>query len=169
MKRLYATVDPEEAQTLRTLLRDQGIESTLGHEGGGVTFGLPTDEASIAINVRDEDAAAAAEALARHFEKRDAEEAAPEAPEPPSPEESAAFEAKVKRRSSRWRFWELVIYFLPGIGALMMLFELPWQMVVGGAAGVLSIVALIWVLDLIAENKKGPPPDAGDGPVQKSS
>lgn len=53
MKRLYATTDPTEAELLRALLRDAGID------------------------VADQDAPAAAELLAAHFEKQDAGEAGP--------------------------------------------------------------------------------------------
>ena len=172
VKRLYATTDLTEAELLRALLRDQGIESTLGHEGGGVAFGIPTDEASIAINVRDEDAPAAAEALARHFEKTATEdmEADPEAPAI-QPGEFDLFEeqAKAKRRYFKRRFLILLITCPVVVLAPAVAFDQPWKMAVGAAAGVLSLVAFIWFLDLIAENTMGPPPESGDGPRQKSS
>jgi hypothetical protein len=94
MKRLYATADLTEAELLRALLRDQGIESSLDNTGGDVlAVGLPTAAAPIGINVSDEHAPAAEEALARHFEKKDTEEleADPGAPPALTPEESACF------------------------------------------------------------------------------
>jgi len=171
MKRLYATTDLTEAELLRALLRDQGIESSLDNShGAAFAVGLPTAAVPIGINVRDEDAPAAAEALARHFEKKDAEEMEPdpEAPPPLTPEESAAFEAKVKRRVYWKRLFLLMIFFWPGIFYLSGMFDKPWQQLAGAAAGILSLVAFIWVVDVIAENKTDPPPDAGSGSVEKS-
>ena len=152
MKRLYATTDPHEAELLRKLLRDQGIESTLENDGG--------------IHVKDEDAPSAAEALAGHFEKQEAHS---EAPPPLTPEEDAAFEAKAKRRVYSKRLFLLLIFFWPGIFAIAAFFDEPWQMALGAAAGVLSLAAFIWVVDLIAENKTDPPPDSGNGSVEKPS
>lgn len=163
VKRLYATVDPAEAQALRELLRGQGIESTVGHEDGALAFGFPTDEVPIAINVRDEDAPAAAEALARHFEQKTAEY-----PDPLPAEQSVPAKEESPRRFGR-RLLMLLIFFFPGVLGLALSFDEPWQMALAGAAGVLSLVAFIWVVDLIAENKTGPSPETGDGPEQKSS
>jgi hypothetical protein len=64
MKRLYGTTDPAEAEAIRALLKDAGIESTFDPEGLG-------------IHVRDEDAPKAAEVLAAHFEKQDPRETPP--------------------------------------------------------------------------------------------
>ena len=172
VKRLYATTDLTEAELLRALLRDRGIESWADNAGSAsLAVGIPTAAVPIGINVSDEDAPAAAEALARHFENRQSEEMEPdpEAPEPLSPEESAAFEAKIKKRSARWRFWELFIYGLPGIIVLVVMFEKPWQMALAGTAGVFSIFALLWVFDLIAENRTGPSPESGNGPAKDPS
>lgn len=176
MKRLYATTDLTEAQVLRALLRDQGIESTLDNEGGAAyAIGMPTAAVPIGINVRDEDAPAAAEAMARHFEKKDAEdmESDPEAPPPLPPEESAAFEEKVRKQAVRNRFLLLLIFFLPMIVASAASFtDEPWHFWVAAAVGVASIVSLIWFVDLIGEGRKnrtGPPPVSGDGPAERSS
>ena len=172
MKRLYATTDLTEAELLRALLRDQGIESSLDNSAGAaLAIGLPTPAVPIGINVSDEDAPAAAEALARHFEKKDAEEMEPdpEAPPPLMPEESAAFEVKVRRRVYWKRLLLLMVFFWPGIFFVSGMFVEPWQQLLGGAAGILSLVAFIWVLDVIAENKTNPPPDAGDGSAEKPS
>ena len=149
VKRLYATLNTAEAQRLRALLKDQGIDATLEADGG--------------IHVRDEDAPAAAEALARHFEKETGAEAAP------PPEESAALEAKARRRVYGKRLFLLLILFWPGILYLAWFFDEPWKKVTAGAAGVLSLVAFIWVVGVIAENKTGPSPESGDGPVDDSS
>ena len=157
MKRLYATTDLTEAELLRALLRDQGIESSLDNEGGAAyAVGMPTSAVPVGINVRDEDAPAAAEALARHFEKQDSREMEPdpEAPPPLTPEESAAFDARVHRPHFGRRLFLLVVFFFPGIFGLAFSFPEPWQMALAGAAGVLSLAALVWVLDLIAESRK---------------
>lgn len=117
MKRVYATVDPVEAEVLCALLRDAGIEPAMDD----ATMPLLNTPAARAIHVRDEDAAAAAEVLARHFEKNDLNtEDDPEAPEPPRPDESANFEKQIARKKS-WRrpvlfhlgsaFWCLWIYY----------------------------------------------------------
>jgi hypothetical protein len=172
VKRLYATTDLAEAEILRALLRDEGIESTLDNEGGAaLAVGLPSAAVPIGINVSDADAPAAAEALARHFEKKDAEdmEADPEAPPPLTPEESASFQAKAGRRSFSRRFLILLFFFMPAIVGMALTFGEPWHAAVAATAGVLSIVALIWVVDLIAENRTGPSPTSGDGPAEKSS
>jgi len=172
VKRLYATTDLVEAEVLRALLRDQGIESTLDNEGAAAfAVGVPSAAAPIGINVSDEDAPAAAEALARHFEKTDAAdtEPDPDAPPPLTPEESAAFEAKVKRRVFSKRLFLLLIFFWPGIFIVAGFFDEPWQKWVGGAVGVLSLAAFIWFVDLIAENKTGPSPESGDGPAKSPS
>lgn len=150
MKRLYGTTDPAEAEQLRALLKAQGIETTLEPDGG--------------IHVRDEDAPAAAEALARHFEK----ETGSEAP-PPAPGESPEHD---HRRRFRRRLLLLLILFFPGVLAFAMWFPELWQKALAGAAGILSLAAVVWVADLIAEsreNKTGPPPDSGSGPVDDSS
>jgi hypothetical protein len=43
VKRLYATIDLTEAEILRALLRDQGIESALDNEGGAaLAVGVPS-------------------------------------------------------------------------------------------------------------------------------
>jgi hypothetical protein len=175
MKRLYATTDLTEAELLRALLRDQGIESSLDNTGGAaLAVGLPTAAVPIGINVSDEDAPAAVEALARHFEKENAEEmeADPDAPPPLTPEESARFEAKVKRVRFWRRFFLLLVFFFPAILGLVVSFSELWQMAAAGTAGVFSLVALIWVVDLIAESRESkadPPPVSGDGPAGRPS
>jgi hypothetical protein len=84
MKRLYATTDPTEAELLRAYLRDEGIESMLDNEGGAAyAVGLPTGAVPLGINVSDQDAPAAAEALGRYFEKEmGPSERAPSEPAP---------------------------------------------------------------------------------------
>ena len=59
-----------EAEILRTLLRDAGIESTLDEDGG--------------IHVSSEHAAAGAEALAAHFERQEGGPTAPAREEKPA-------------------------------------------------------------------------------------
>lgn len=86
MKRLYATTDPIEAELLRVYLRDEGIETTLDNEGGAAyAIGLPTGAVPLGINVADEDAPAAAEALGRYFEKEMGEASARSRDEASSP------------------------------------------------------------------------------------
>jgi len=52
VKRLYATTDLTEAELLRALLRDQGIESSLDNSAGAaLAVGLPTAAVPIGINV----------------------------------------------------------------------------------------------------------------------
>jgi hypothetical protein len=63
----------------------------------------------------------------------------------------------------------LIVFFWPGIFLLAGMFDEPWKKLAGVAAGILSLVAFIWVLDVIAENRTGPPPESGDGPAKKSS
>jgi hypothetical protein len=46
------------------------------------------------------------------------------------------------------------VFFFPGILGLALSFPEPWQMTLAGAAGVLSLVAFIWVLDLIADSRE---------------
>ena len=70
MKRLYGTTDPAEAEILRALLRDAGIESTLDEDGG--------------IHVSNEHAAAGAEALAAHFERQEGGPSAPASEDKPA-------------------------------------------------------------------------------------
>jgi hypothetical protein len=169
MKRLYATTDPTEAEILRALLRDAGIESTLDNEGGAAyAVGLPTGAVPLGITVADGDAAAGAEVLAAHFEKQTVMEDDPEAPPPPTPEESARFEEKVRRDSAKMRR-RLAQFFLI-LGALSGLAGASvgsWEgaLVVGGSC--VGLVALVWFVSLLAEpdgREKGPAPRTGDGP-----
>jgi hypothetical protein len=81
MKRLYGTTDATEAETLRALLKEAGIDSTFDPEGLG-------------IHVRDEDAPKAAEVLAAHFEKQDPREATP----PPEEEKPAGWLSRLIQR-----------------------------------------------------------------------
>ena len=74
MKRLYGTTDPAEAEDICILLRAKGIEPNLDRGDG---------TGPIDIQVRDEDAAGAAEALARHFELQDPGASADPPPEDP--------------------------------------------------------------------------------------
>ena len=75
MKRLYGTTDPAEAEAILVLLRDRGIAPILDRgEGPG----------PISIDIRDEDAAPAAEALAQHFERLDPRPPGQSAPEEPA-------------------------------------------------------------------------------------
>ena len=153
MKRLYATTDPTEAEILRALLRDAGIESTLDNEGGAAyAVGLPTGAVPLGINVIDADAAAAAEVLAAHFEKQTVMEDDPEAPPPLTPEESAQFEEKVRRDSAKMRrrlgqFFLLLAGVSGGAGASTG----SWQAALIGAGSVIGLVALVWFVSLLAE------------------
>lgn len=154
MKRLYATTDPAEAEILRALLRDAGIESALDNEHGAVfAIGLPTSISPIGINVSDEDAAAASEILAAHFAKHPLPmDDDPEAPEPPSLDETATFEAKVRSGKSRGRFW-LAFFLLLPLGTIVVVSALggDWSKAVaalGLLAGILALGAgfetLVW-------------------------
>jgi hypothetical protein len=162
MKRLYATTDPAEAEILRALLRDAGIESTLDNEGAAAyAVGLPTGAVPLGINVVDGDAAAAAEVLAAHFQGQTVMEDDPEAPPPIPPEESARFEEKVRRDSARMRR-RLAQFFLL-LGALSGLAGASvgsWQgaLFVGGAC--FGLIALVWFVSLLAE-----PDEKGKGPA----
>lgn len=157
MKRLYATTDPIEAELIRALLRDRGIESDLDNEGGAsLAVGLPTGAVPLGINVSDEDAAAAAETLAAHFEKQQAQETEddPDAPAPLSEAESADFERKVRRSGSRMRYWLVFFYLLPGaIGALVGAALGNWKGAALAAGGVGGLIALGWFLNLLTESQ----------------
>jgi hypothetical protein len=145
MKRLYATTDPAEAQILRALLRDAGIETSLDNEGGAdYAIGLPTSVAPLGLNVSDEDAAAAAEILAAHFEKLPLPmEDDPEAPEPLSLEESASFEAKVRAKRPRGRFWLAFFLLLPTtVAAVVCALRGEWTIAAIAAGMLVGILAL---------------------------
>ncbi len=164
MKRLYATTDPTEAEILRALLRDAGIETTLDNAGGAdFVGGLPISAVPLGINVGDEDAAAAVEILAAHFEKHPLPtDDDPEAPEPLSVEESASFEAKVRQSKPRGRFWLAFVLLLPtAVAALSAAItgNAREAAVYGGAlVGILALgmgfEALIWP----RLKRKGPAP-----------
>ncbi|MBV8879843.1 MAG: DUF2007 domain-containing protein [Planctomycetaceae bacterium] len=145
MKRLYATTDPAEAAILRALLRDAGIESRLDNEGGAdYAIGLPTSVAPLGIDVGDEDAPAAAEILAAHFEKQPLPgDDDPDAPAPLSPEETATFEAKVLRGRSKGRFWLAFFLLLPlAVTALSSALRGDGRLAAAAAALLVGIVAL---------------------------
>jgi hypothetical protein len=165
MKRLYATTDAVEVEVLRALLRDRGIESSLDNEGGAtLALGLPTGAVPLGINVADEDAAAAAEALAGHFEKQQAADTEddPEAPAPLSSEESEAFERRVRRGRPRLRFWLAFFWLLPAaVAALVRAAEGDWTAAMLAAGAVLALIAVGWTIHLLAESrvkKKEPAP-----------
>ena len=164
MKRLYATTDPTEAKILRALLRDAGIETTIDNEGGADYIGgLPISAVPLGINVGEEDAAAAAEILAAHFEKHPFPmDDDPEAPEPLSAEESASFEAKVRESKPRGRFWLAFVLLLPtAVAALSYTLAGKWAgaavfggMLVGTIAMGIGFETLIWP----RLKRKGPAP-----------
>lgn len=163
MKRLYATTDPAEAELLRALLRDAGIESTLDNEyGAPYAIGLPTAAVPLGINVGDSDAAQAAEILAGHFEKTEPADLVPDpdAPPPPSTEESAAFEERVHRNSAKWRFRLALVYLLPGaITALVLAFLGEWTGAAFSGGATAGLIALGWFVQLLLESrseKNGP-------------
>lgn len=160
MKRLYATTDLAEAQILRALLRDAGIESSLDNEAGAAfAIGLPTSAAPLGINVSDEDAAAAAEVLAAHFEKQTVMEDDPEAPPPLTPEESAAFDEKVRRGRPRRRWWmALLLLLFPGAAGTILA---SWGardalLITLAAAG--ACLATVWFVNLLGEKEDGSAP-----------
>lgn len=139
MKRLYATIDAVEAEVLRALLRDRGIESALD-EGDDVN----------AILVRDEDAAAAAETLAEHFEKL---EGGRETREPTAVEKKDRGPKSILSRAG-------CLFLCGGWGIIpfgLMWYGATWQAAALIAGGILSLVAFVWILDLVAE-KKDPTP-----------
>src|SRR4051812_44320484 len=112
MKRIWTTTDPTEAELVRARLRDAGIESALDNQGGAqYAVGLPTSVSPLGIDVADEDAAEAEKILSSPVSEGEPD---PEAPEPLSAEESAAFEAKVRRGNRRWGRRLVYVYFLPG-------------------------------------------------------
>lgn len=139
MKRVYATLDPVEAEVLRALLRDAGIESAIDSQGGAAfVVGLPSSP--LGIHVSDEDAASAAEILGRHFEKKDAEtEPDPEAPPPMTPEESEEFERQVQKGKPRRRFWlALILAAFAGLWIIVYAVAGNWQRVGLGVGGLLA-------------------------------
>jgi hypothetical protein len=154
MKSVYTTTDPIEAEVLRALLRDAGIESTL-ENGGGADFaiGMSTSAVPLGIGVVDEDAQEASDILARHFGRRAPEGPAdPEAPEPLSEEESAAFEEKVRRGNRRWARWLVYVYFLPGAVFLIVLVVTGhFEGALMTAAGLASLLAVGWFVNLLLE------------------
>lgn len=160
MKRLYGTTDPIEAELLRALLRDAGIESTLDNQNGAAyAIGLPTSVSPLGIDVSDEDAPAAADVLARHFEKRQAEdlEADPEAPTPLSDEEAAGFEDLIRRGAPRRRFYLAFFYLLPGVVTALVFAYLGQWLAAGIAGGaVLGLVAFAAIVDALAKKKPAP-------------
>jgi len=107
MKRICSTPDLAEAELLRGLLRLAEIESTLsGRDRGAYSIlsGMP-----VGIDVSDEDAERAEAILKPYYDKAEPEEeVGAEEPEPLSPEESAAFEAKVRGRDPL-RGWRLLV------------------------------------------------------------
>lgn len=145
MKRLYATTDPAEAEILRALLRDAGIESRLDNSGAAdYAIGLPTSVTPLGITVSDEDAAPAAEILAAHFEKHPLPtEDDPEAPEPMSLDETATFEAKVRSGKSKGRFWLAFFLLLPtAVAALSFALQGEWGRAAAAVGLLAGIVAL---------------------------
>jgi len=158
MKRLYATTDPTEAELIRVLLREKGIDSDLDNEGGAAyAIGFPTAAVPLGINVRDEDAADAVELLARHFEQKEAEAGAE-----PAPGKSTEFEEKVRQERPRKRLLWALIFLLPNA---------VWPLVLSlrgefglGAIAVLLLLGLLgiaWGIHALAGlglKKKGPAP-----------
>jgi len=160
MKRLYGTTDPIEAELLRALLRDAGIESTLDNQNGAAyAIGLPTSISTLGINIKDEDAEAAVDILARHFEKKQAEdlEDDPDAPPPLSDEESARFEEQVRRGAPRRRFYLAFFYLLPGaFTALVFALLGRWTAARISVGAVMGVIAFAWFVDLLARKKPAP-------------
>lgn len=96
MKRVYATTDPIEAEVLRALLRDAGVESMLENRGSAdFAIGMSTSAVPLGTGVSDEDAQEAVDILARHIGHRPPE--GPPDPRPPNPS------ARRRARSSRRR------------------------------------------------------------------
>lgn len=162
MKRLYSTTDPTEAEILRAMLRDAGIESTLDNEGGAdYAIGMPISVSPLGIHVSDEDAATGAEILAAHFEKKPlATEDDPDAPPEMSLDESAVFEAKVRDGRSKGRFWLAFFLLLPtAVWAVSMLLSGNGIGAAVGAGVLIGAVGIGWLLHVLAKpaaQKKGP-------------
>ena len=153
MKLLYGTTDLTEAELIRAHLRDAGIESTLDNEhGAAYAIGLPTAASPLGIYVRDEDAAEAAEILALHFEKKEeAVEDDPDAPPPLTPEESAAFEERVRRGKPRRRLWLVLFWALPNVAGLLSA-ALTGNFMLAGLLLVtlLCFVGILWAINALA-------------------
>ena len=170
MKLLYGTTDLTEAELIRAHLRDAGIESTLDNQhGAAYAIGLPTAAAPLAIYIRDEDAAEAAEILALHFEKKvDDGEPDPDAPPPLTPEESAKFEEQVRKGKPRRRFWLAFVYFFPAVlGALCYALAGDLKFAVVLLVTVLGGLGILWAINELAglgRKRKEPAPDGERAP-----
>lgn len=162
MKRLYATTDPVEAELLRALLRDAGIESLLDNQGGAsYAIGLPVSVSPLGIDVADEDAAEAAEILGRHFSNGAAEgDPDPDAPDPLSPDEDAQFKERVRLGNRRWGSRLAVIYLLPvGLTGIYYLLRGIWPGVWASIGVLAGFIALGWFINAVvkpAAKEKGP-------------
>lgn len=166
MKRVWTTTDPTEAELVRARLRDAGIESFLDNQGGTqYAIGLPTSVSPLGIDVADEDAADAAEILSRPAGEGEPD---PEAPAPLSAEESAAFEAKVRRGNRRWGRWLVYVYFGPTALAFLVAIlraDLRAAALAGGA--IAGMLAVIWFVNMLVEGqvkKEGPASSSNAGP-----
>jgi hypothetical protein len=93
MKTVHLTTDPQEAEFVRMVLREQEIESVLQNEGGAMSiFGMPTPAVPLVVAVADEDEAQARLLIDLALGEKQSD------PEPdPSPEEDKAFEERVAR------------------------------------------------------------------------
>jgi hypothetical protein len=157
MKRLYATTDPTEAELIRVLLREKGIESDLDNEGGAAyAIGFPTAAVPLGINVRDEDAADAVELLARHFEKNDKKAAELE------PGQPSDVERKIRQQRPRKRLLWALIFLLPNALAPLY-FSLRGDLGLGaiGVLLLLGAIGIAWGIHALAGlgvKKRGPAP-----------
>lgn len=73
MKTIYVTSDPAEAEMIRVVLRDAGIESTLGNTGAAfLAVGMPTPAAPLTISVEDAWEAQARGVVEGYFRRKSA-------------------------------------------------------------------------------------------------
>jgi hypothetical protein len=109
MKTVHLTTDPQEAEFVRMVLREQEIESVLQNEGGAMSiFGMPTPAVPLVVAVADEDEAQARLLIDLALGEKQSD------PEPdPSPEEDKAFEERVARSREEARSkWTLALCIL---------------------------------------------------------
>ena len=166
MKRIHTTTDPTEAELVRARLRDAGIESFLDNQGGAqYAVGLPTSVSPLGVDVADEDASEAADILSRPAAEGEPD---PEAPEPLTLDETAAFQAAVEGRRSRWRRWFALVFFGPAVlMTAAWTVSGQWALASSGAIVVLGYLAFGGVIHLLATpaaKEKGPASSSNAGP-----
>jgi hypothetical protein len=63
MVTVYTTTDPKQVALMEMVLRDAELEFRVDNENAGLVTGLPTSAIPIQFQVREQDAAAAREAI----------------------------------------------------------------------------------------------------------